>query len=221
MSKSKSQKSAQRKKALEGITEVETKGDIKNTLFETGKDLLVGGIGGSLVGTVIGRLSLAIGAVVTGIGHYTRSRLTSIFGVGMMAGGAIAPASLAGKEDEDPIDGIKDRALSFKDNLTHRLFLDNVLKSKQDTTQEEQQGESDQPIGEIKYFVYPGSEESKPAAELEGPEVDLTSLDHIQQLVAHSAEKFKATQEEKAQEVSGELPEEPEMGDLDLEDKNY
>jgi hypothetical protein len=227
-SKNKNQKNA-RKKVLDGVnSDLEAKGDVKNTLFETGKDLLVGGIGGGLVGTVVGRLSLAIGAVVTGIGHYTNSRLASIFGVGMMAGGAITPPSqaIAGKEEGDLLEGIKDRALSFKDNLLHRTFLDNVLKSKQDTTETEQQSENDQPVGEIKYFVYPGSEE-KPA-ELEGPDLDLTALDRYQQKVITSAENFKQAQEEKKQEVSGDLPEEvsgeipePEMGDLDPEDKNY
>ena len=216
-SKNKYQKKANKKTMLEGITsDLETKGDVKNTLIETGKDLLVGGIGGSLVGAVIGRLSLAIGAVVTGIGHYTKSRLTSMFGVGMMAGGAITPPTLAGQEDGDLMDGIKERATAFKDNLLHRTFLDKVLPPAQGApSEEEQQSENDQQVGEIKYFVYPGSEEAKPAAELEGPEIDLTALDHYQQKVIDSAENFKAKQE-----VSGELPE-GEMGDLDPEDKNY
>ena len=218
--KNKYQKKANKKTMLEGITsDLETKGDVKNTLIETGKDLLVGGIGGSLVGAVIGRLSLAIGAVVTGIGHYTKSRLTSMFGVGMMAGGAITPPTLAGKEDQDLMDGIKERATAFKDNLIHRTFLDKVLPSAQGAPAEEEQTQAEeQSVGEIKYFVYPGSEE-KPT-ELEGPEIDLTALDHYQQKVIDSAEKFKTTQAEKSQEVSGELPN-SEIGDLDPEDKNY
>ena len=228
-SKNKSQKKAHKKAVLEGVaSDLETKGDVKNTLFETGKDLLVGGIGGGLVGTIVGRLSLAIGAVVTGIGHYTNSRLASIFGVGMMAGGAITQPTqaVAGKEEGDLLDGIKDRALSFKDNITHRLFLDNVLKSSQTTTEEQQTAQGDEQVGEIKYFVYPGSEE-KPA-ELEGPEMDMSALDQYQMKVINSAENFKAKQDEKKQEVSGEMPEEvsgelpePEIGDLDPEDKNY
>jgi hypothetical protein len=219
--KNKYQKKAKQKSMLEGITsDLETQGDIKNTIIETGKDLLVGGIGGSLVGAVIGRLSLAIGAVVTGIGHYTKSRLTSMFGVGMMAGGAITPPTLAGKDDGDLMDGIKERALSFKDNLTHRLFLDNVLKSQQAAPATEQDTSGEQPVGEIKYFVYPGSEEAKPATELQGPEFDLTALDHLHQAVADSGEKYKLAQQAKSQEVSGELPE-AEMGELDSEDRIY
>jgi hypothetical protein len=194
--KNKYEKKAKQKSMLEGITsDLETKGDLKNTLIETGKDLLVGGLGGSLVGAVIGRLSLAIGAVVTGIGHYTKSRLTSMFGVGMMAGGAITPPTLSGKDDGDLMDGIKERAIAFKDNLTHRLFLDNAFTSDQTASQAEQQDTSgDQPVGEIKYFVYPGSEEAKSTSELEGPDLDLTALDHLHQQVADSGENWRSKQ---------------------------
>jgi hypothetical protein len=217
--KNKYEKKAKQKSMLEGITsDLETKGDLKNTLIETGKDLLVGGLGGSLVGAVIGRLSLAIGAVVTGIGHYTKSRLTAMFGVGMMAGGAITPPTLSGKDDGDLMDGIKERAIAFKDNLTHRLFLDNAFTSGQ--TAPEADTSNDQPVGEIKYFLYPGSEETKSASELQGPDIDLTALDHLHQQVADSGEKYKLAQQARQQEVSGELPE-SEIGNLDSEDRIY
>ena len=134
----------------------------------------------------------------------------------MMAGGAITPPTLAGKDDGDLMDGIKERATAFKENLTHRLFLDNILPSQQAPPATEQDTANEQPVGEIKYFVYPGSEEAKPATELQGPEFDLTALDHLHEQVAASGEKYKLAQEAKSQEVSGELPD-SEMGEVEDE----
>jgi hypothetical protein len=205
---SKSRKSEKRTSMLEGITtDLETKGDIKNSFIETAKDVVVGAIGGSLVGAVIGKFSLAVGAAVTGIGHYTKSRLTSIFGVGMMAGGSLfnPNQTVNGKEDGDALEGAKDRALAFKDNLKHRLGLDNLFKSDQEL--EQQNGDDNSTVGEVKYFEYMPSETPK-EKELEGADIDLTSLDHFQQKVVESANAYKQNEEDKkAEAVSGELPE--------------
>lgn len=65
--------------------QLNTKGDIKNSLLETGKELLVTVIIGGVAGAAIGRPSLLIGAGVKGVGHYMGYRMLSLLGVGMMA----------------------------------------------------------------------------------------------------------------------------------------
>ena len=62
-------KTAKRKTFMQGFSsELKTKGDMKNTALETGKDILVCVLGGGLIGAAIGRPSLAVGIVTTGLG---------------------------------------------------------------------------------------------------------------------------------------------------------
>ena len=89
------QKRSRKKSLLGEIVETqETKGDVKGSLIETGKDLVIGVIGGGIVGALIGKTSLLIGAAVTGIGHYANNRLASIFGFGMMASNGFQPKKM-------------------------------------------------------------------------------------------------------------------------------
>ena len=62
--------------------QLDTKGDIKNSLLETGKELIITVIVGGVAGAAIGRPSLLIGAGITGAGHYTGNRMLSLLGVG-------------------------------------------------------------------------------------------------------------------------------------------
>ena len=81
MAKQKNQykQNARKKNFLKGMNEeLPTKGNVKNTVLETGKDLLVAVLGGGLIGSAIGRPSLAIGLVTTGTGHYTQNRLQNM-----------------------------------------------------------------------------------------------------------------------------------------------
>ena len=74
MSKKKNRYSqkAKKKHFLSGMNEeLPTKGNAKNTLLETGKDILIGVVGGGLIGAIIGKPSLAVGIITTGAGHYT------------------------------------------------------------------------------------------------------------------------------------------------------
>jgi hypothetical protein len=204
---------AKKKHILSGITtDLETKGDLKNTTVETAKDVVVGVVGGGLLGAVMGRWSLAIGAAVTGIGHYTKSRLATIFGVGMMASGSFLKPdeTIAGKEEGDMLDGAKDRMLAFKDALSHRLFLDKFIK-KSDSAEGEKES-----VGEVQYFTYPDNQERH----LEGAndnQLDLTALERIERQVADSANNFS---KQNQQHMSGELPQ-GEFGELDPEERIY
>jgi hypothetical protein len=202
------ERQAQKKSLLGSITkDLDTKGDVKNSAIETLKDLVVGVIGGGVVGAALGRASLAVGAVVTGIGHYAKSRLASIFGVGMMAsGGFQKQEAVSGTESTGVLDGVKERVQGFKESLSQKLFLDKILKSKK------QDAGATNGMGEVQYFVYP------PSKELEGAtdnELDMTALERIERQVAESGEEFTRNQQ-----MKGILPAD-EMGSLDSEERIY
>ncbi len=150
-------------KAMAG--HLETKGSIKNTLIETGKDLLIGVIGGGLIGSAIGKPSLAIGIGITGVGHYMGSRLMSLAGIGMMAANGFQSKTINGPEDT--MDGVKDRMVAFKDTFSQKLYLDKFMKKKTDATVTG--------LGDLQYFNY--------ANEVAG----LAALNNMEDQIASSA----------------------------------
>jgi hypothetical protein len=208
---------AKKKSLLGEITkDLETKGDIKNTAIETVKDIVVGVLGGGIVGSAIGKASLVIGAVVTGIGHYTKSRLTSIFGIGLMAANGFQksdttpPVNGTDEKEKDMLDGVKDRVMTFKENFQQKLFLDKLLTSKktEDTTNQE----NTNGVGEVQYFVYPENKELEGATE---KELDMSALEHIENRIASSANNFS-----QKEEMKGILPMD-DMGELDPTENIY
>lgn len=139
-------KKAGKKSILGSMTgSLDTKGNVKNTLLETGKDLVVGVLAGGLVGAAIGKPSLLIGIGVTGIGHFTGQRLASMFGIGIMAANGFQPKSLAGM-DGLSVDAVKARLTAYKDNFSQKLYLDKVGGAKAGTTNG---------VGELQFFNYP------------------------------------------------------------------
>ncbi len=150
-------------KAMAG--HLDTKGSIKNTLIETGKDLLIGVIGGGLIGSAIGKPSLAIGIGVTGVGHFMGSRLLSLAGIGMMAANGFQTQTVSGPEDI--MDGVKDRMVAFKDTFSQKLYLDKIMKKKADATVKG--------LGDLQYFNY--------ANEVAG----LAALNSMEEQIANSA----------------------------------
>lgn len=190
MGKSKNRyvKKAHQHEVLNGANPL-AKGDFKKTAIETGRDVLIGAIGGGLAGAVVGRSSFLVGIAVTGVGHYMGSNGAAAFGVGMMAsGGYQAVAGMNGSE-RDGFEGVKDRMAAFKDEFKRKLFLDKIIKSKEEGTDG---------MGEVQYITYPNGKE------LEGAFDD---LDRIERQVAESAKNF-----ERKQSFSGgigELGEEP------------
>lgn len=164
-------KKAKRKTFMQGFAaELDTKGNVKNTMLETGKDILVCVLGGGLLGAAIGRPSLAVGIVTTGIGHYSGNKLTQLLGLGMMAANGFqsSTTSVSGVEG---LEGVKERVQAFKQGFTERLYLDKLKrKAATDTTSG---------FGELQYFSYPTG--------------DLAALDAIEEQLTDSAMQFQGS----------------------------
>ncbi|MDO9186244.1 MAG: hypothetical protein Q7W13_09555 [Bacteroidia bacterium] len=164
-----------RKRALHGTTEAKTTGEkVKDSVIQTGKDLLIGVIGGGIAGAVIGKSSLLIGAGVSGYGHYANKPMLTTFGIGMMA----ASGFNAGTNATNGVDGfskedIKTRLMNFKDSFTSKLFLDKIIKKK---TEESANG-----VGAVQYYEYPN----------ENKELDFSSLDRLQNQIVQSGIDYK------------------------------
>jgi hypothetical protein len=201
------EKKAQKKQLLGGVAAEHAKGDIKKSALETGRDILVGAIGGGLAGAVLGRSSFLVGIAVTGVGHYMGSNGTAAFGVGMMAsGGYQAVAGAMNGTQKEGFEGVKERMAAFKEEFKRKLFLDKIIKSKK--KEEEKSEEGTNGMGEVQYFTYPNGKE------LEGAAAHLNVLDRIEKQVEESAKKFEAKQS-----VSGGLH--GEMGMMDVSDQNF
>ena len=158
-------KQAKKKGFMQHIsTGLDTKGNVKNTLLETGKDLLVGVIGGGVVGAAIGRASLGIGAAVTGVGHYANNKMATIFGIGMMASNGFQRGKAV--SGLDGMEGVQERLQAYKETFSEKLFLDKLTPKKADTVKG---------IGEVQYFNHPD--------EMNGP---LSALDYIENQITES-----------------------------------
>lgn len=172
MSKKKNRYSqkAKKKHFLSGMNEeLPTKGNAKNTLLETGKDILIGVLGGGLIGAVIGKPSLAVGIITTGAGHYTDNKLIQLLGIGMMAAnGFQKTGAVSGLEG---LEGVKERLQAYKESLSEKFYLDKILKKKGATNG----------IGELQYFSYPGSSVNG----------EMAALDEIENQLAESAMQFQ------------------------------
>ncbi|WP_438940110.1 hypothetical protein [Chitinophaga hostae] len=143
-----------------------TKGNIKNTAIETGKDLLIGVVGGGILGAAIGRPSLLAGIAATGLGHFTGQRLVSLVGIGMMAAGGFKKnAAVSGMEG---LDGVKERLLAYRDNMKEKFYLDKIMKKKDISG-----------FGNLQYFNYPD--------EVQGLNGGLAALDAIDSQLEESA----------------------------------
>ena len=161
-------KKAKRQSFMQGFgSELKTKGNVKNTALETGKDILVCVLGGGLIGAAIGRPSLAVGILTTGVGHYSGNKLTQLLGLGMMAAnGFQRNTSVSGIEG---LDGVKERVQAFKESFSEWLYLDKIKKSSSAGTTSG--------FGDLQYFSYPNN--------------DLAALDAIEDQLTDSAMQFQ------------------------------
>jgi hypothetical protein len=166
--KNRYKKQAKKKGFLSGQLErLKTEGSLKNSSLETGKDILIGVIGGGIIGAAIGKPSLIVGIATTGVGHYTGNKLVQILGLGMMAGGSFkSSGTVSGLEG---LDGIKERLQAFKASLSDKLFLD-MLKKKAGVNG----------IGELQYFTYPDNSMG-----------ELAALNDIERQIEESAMQFQ------------------------------
>lgn len=184
MSKTKKKPASKAKKAhvLAIAKELNTKGDAKNSAIESVKDLVIGVVGGGLAGAAIGKPSLLVGFGTSLIGHYMGSSLATSFGMGMMASGgyqigqgAVNGTSLSG------MDAVKERMKAFGTNIKQRLYLDKIIKPKEEGKEKE---ESTNGMGSVQYFKYPQQNQ----------ELDLGALDDIESAIARSGEQYEQKQ---------------------------
>ena len=168
MAKRKNNRYAQRAKKKSFMqrmnTGLDTKGNVKNTMLETGKVLLVGVIGGGLIGAAMGRVSLGAGALVTGAGHYSGNKLATILGVGMMAANGFQRSK--GVSGLEGLDGVKERLQAYKETFSEKLFIDKLIAKA---------SKAANGIGDVQYFTYPN--------EMNG---DLAALDYIENQITES-----------------------------------
>jgi len=173
MSKKKNRYKQEAKKRhfLSGMNEgLPTKGNTKNTVLETGKDILVGVLGGGLIGAIIGKPSLPVGIITTGVGHYTGNKLVQILGIGIMsASGFQKSGTVSGLEG---MEGMKERLQAYKETLQEKFYLDKILKKKV--------AAATNGIGELQYFTYNDPMDGH-----------LAALNYIEQQVAESAVQFR------------------------------
>ena len=192
------------KKTLSGAGDASAGAKAKDAATELGKDIVVGVIGGGVAGAVLGRLSFLVGAAVTGVGHFAKSRIASVLGLGMMASGTYQSISGMNGKGTSGLDGVKERLLTLKDDMKRRVFLDKVLKAKGKKSSDE--GTSG--MGEVQYFLHPGAESVGA--------LDMSALDTIQKQIQESGEKYS-----QVNGLEGELSGEEEMGMVEPSDKLY
>ncbi len=156
---------------------------LPETAIETGKDLLIGVVGGGLAGAAIGKSSLLAGILVTGAGHFIQNRYVQLIGIGMMASNGFQSSGASTTNGLEGIDGIKDRLMAYKDSFSQKFYLDKFLHKKvAATTTATTSG-----FGDVQYFTYPNA--------MNG---GLAALDDIENQLAESALEFQG--------ISGALP---------------
>lgn len=161
-----------RKRGLHGTDNAKgTTHNVKATAIQTGKDLLIGVIGGGIAGAIVGKPALLIGVGVTGYGHYANKPTLKTFGIGMMASSGFSTGTNG--VDGFSVEDVKTRVMNFKDSFTSKLFLDKFIKPK--TT------ETTNGIGAVQYYDYPQ----------ENKELDLSALDRLQAQVVQSGIDYK------------------------------
>jgi hypothetical protein len=196
------QRAATKKAMLNQLSSrLDTKGDLKHSALETGKDLLIGVLGGGLVAALIGKPAFVIGLGITGVGHYAGNTLASTFGLGMMAGGNIISGTVSGI---DGLDGAKERVTAFKDSMLQRTYMDKIIKKKADTVSGT--------IGELQYFDYGQMTGATDNPELYG---DMGALNDIEQRIEDAGmARLQGTGMGAMQDMEG-------LGDKDLDGLGY
>lgn len=165
---------------LGAITQTQdTKGDIKGSLIETGKDILMV-VSGGAIGVAIGRASFVSGLGVTTVGHYMKNRWITALGIGMMAAPVIPTTTSVNGVPTSGLDGAKERLLAFKDDMSKKLFLDKFKKG----STEDVSG-----MGEVQYFNYP-----EDSGDLSASELDMRALDELEDKINNSASSYQAKQ---------------------------
>lgn len=195
----KSKSKYKRKRALHGTETAKATGvKVKESAIQTGKDLLIGVIGGGIAGAVIGKPSLLIGIGVTGYGHFANKPTLSTFGIGMMASSGFTAQGTNGVDGFSAED-VKARIMSFKDSIASKLFLDKIIKKKPE--------ENTNGVGAVQYYEYPN----------ENKELDFSALDRLHNQVVQSGIDYKKSMQGIESRTEEKEPAKPIYGSDDAE----
>jgi hypothetical protein len=217
---------AARKKKLMGLGNLPAKvmpkqlsnktADLKVVGKQVMRDTIIGGIGGALAGTILGRYSFLVGIVVTALGHANNSPALAGFGVGMMASGGYQGMNLKGTNGLDGIEGVKERFLHFKDNMKRQFFIDKLenlrnLKNQKNggnqrmlksTREDESTNGLNSGLNNVQYIRHEDAvNEAKMHMDGLG-EADLSELRRIEAQLETSAREY-AQRQNRTNEVSG------------------
>lgn len=194
-------KKADKKEAILKATQaLDTKHNAKNTLLETGKNLVIGVIGGGLAGAAIGKPSLLIGLGITGLGHYFDQELVTMFGIGVMAAnGFEKQPSVQGLSG---MDGVKERVTAYKDNFVEKLYI-----HIQQMPEKKNEKKGTDGLGEIQFFNHQLDVEEMRKIENELKQ-ELDHLDHIEKQIENSGLLHMQKTGMDMEEVANKLPQE-------------
>ena len=126
-----SKKPSEHKNTEKNKVSTETKEDrtgdlpavIKNVMADAGLAVL----GGGFTSAMLGRLSLPVGLLLTGYGHYKKNSTLRILGIGIMAS-----SSMTNRIENNPkatfVENTTNRIKAFADELKSKLGLDLLAK---------------------------------------------------------------------------------------------
>src|SRR3954468_3565211 len=96
---------------------------IKNVMADVGLSVLGGGVSSA----ILGRLSLPVGLLLTGYGHYKKKNTLRILGIGIMAS-----SSMTNRIENNPkatvVENTTNRIKAFAEELKSKLSLDLLAK---------------------------------------------------------------------------------------------
>lgn len=165
-------RASKKDKILAILKELETKGDIKNSLLEMLKTGAIGLVGAG-VGAVIGKPSLLVGLGTIVAGHYYKSPRALVLGAGMIASGGYKMATGIQGTPLGGMEGVKERFKAFGADIKDRLYIDKIMKLKSGT-------DGLKGLGAVQYF--------------DPSQVNMGSLDAIEDEIAKSSMQFDQKQ---------------------------
>ncbi len=187
----------------------------KEVLQTTGKDLVIGGIGGGLAGTLLGRYSFLAGILVTGIAHAMGSPAAAGFGIGMMASGGFQGMNpfkgtdgvngSNGTDGLDGIEGLKERFDHYKENLKRQFFVDKLASMNKENVPKNNsvsKGALEQSTNGLDAVDYYRGDKSAEEQFNGANDLDLTEINRIEAQLEQSARQY-AQKQNKSNEVSG------------------
>lgn len=105
--------------------ELNTRGDLKNSLIESAKDI-ASGLLGAATGAIIGRPSFFVALPAIFVAEYVDNKLLKNFSVGMLSSGGYKLAKGLSGVELTGLEGAKQRLKAYGEDLKQRLYLDKL-----------------------------------------------------------------------------------------------